>query len=283
MDLELVAGRIKDLPTLPIVVNKIVTLVENPKASAADLAKIVSMDPALTTKILTVVNSAFYSFPRKISTISHAVMILGFGDVKNIALSISVFNIFKGKKSEALNLPEFWKHSIGVGVAARLLGKRVKYPEAEEAFIAGLLHDVGKIVFQRFFSTEYAKVIQYCQSHRIWIREAEKAILDGTDHNDIGEVVGEKWKLPPRLVRVLKYHHTPLASPEADMLTSLVHAGDVFTRIRKIGDGGDGNFIPQLVKEIWYKLKISPEELNKVYLELDDEMQKAMEFLELAK
>ncbi|MDD5091583.1 MAG: HDOD domain-containing protein [Candidatus Wallbacteria bacterium] len=285
MDLEKLAGRIKDLPTLPVVINKIITLVENPKTSAADLAGVVSRDPALTAKILSVVNSAFYGFPRKIATISHAVMILGFGDIKNIALSVSVFDMFKkGRKNPGMNVEDFWKHSIGTGVCSRQLGKRVKYPEAEEAFIAGLLHDVGKIVFLQYLADEYHDVLSLAREEKIWIRDAEMRVLDGSDHCELGGLIAEKWKLPYRLVKVMKFHHEPTDSgDDIDMLTALVHAGDIFARARRIGDGGDGNFVPSLHKEVWYKLKIGASELNKIYEELEEEMKKTEEFLELAK
>jgi len=258
--------------------------VENPKTSASEISKVLSRDPVLAAKILSVVNSAYYGFPRKISTISHAIMILGFNDIKNMALSVSVFDAFKGRQREGLDLEEFWKHSIGVGVCARQLGKRVKYPEAEEAFIAGLLHDIGKIAFQKYMSTEYKDIVQYAVDNNIWITESERRSLEGDDHTSMGGLVAEKWKLPSKLINAITDHHDPV-SPKGDinMLTALVHAGDVFSRIRKIGNGGDNGFIPSLKKEVWYKLEISPEELDKIYLEMDEEMAKTEEFLELTK
>jgi len=284
MKIDILTSKIKSLPTLPVVINKIIKLVENPKTSASEIASVISHDPGLAAKILSVVNSAYYGFPRKISTISHAIMILGFNDIKNIALSISVFDVFKGKQREGLNIEEFWKHSIGVGVCSRQLGKRVKYPEAEEAFIAGLLHDIGKIAFQKYMTDEYARIVKLAQENDLWITDCEKKVLDGLDHTVVGEIIAEKWKLPTKLTKVIASHHNPIdTNGGIDMLTALVHAGDVFARIRKIGNGGDNGFIPSLKKEIWYKLEISSSELEKIYVEMDEEMAKTEEFLGLAK
>lgn len=286
-DLNYLAIKIKDLPTLPVIINKIISLTENPKTSAADIAKVISKDPSLSAKILSIVNSAFYGFPRKIATVSHAIMILGFSDIKNIALSVSVFDIFKNTKITIKDMEKLWRHSIGVGVCAKHLGKRVKYSDTEEAFIAGLLHDIGRIALIKYATKEYIKIKELSNKKNIWMTSAEKIILSDFDHTTLGELIAEKWKLPKRLVKSIRYHHEPQKTSDSienmDMLTCLVHAGDVFARVKKIGDTGDNNIIPKLLKEVWYKLKLNTEELNAIYESIENEMEKTEKFLELVR
>ncbi len=276
---EEVLKKIEQLPTLPMVVTRIMQMVENPKTSAADITKVISLDPALTVKILKLVNSAYYGFPKKITTITHAIMILGFEDVKNIALSVSVFDMFKGDSVEGgFDRVAFWQHSISVGVCAKLLAKRLRHKDPEEAFIAGLLHDIGKIILDQFFHEELVQILREVREKNTLFINAERTLF-GMDHTEIGRIVARKWGLPNEIVDCISAHHDPTASEELDILVSIVHASDIFTRINKIGSGGD-DLVPQLKKEAWTKLKLQPTDLKKIYEELHVEVEKASAFLE---
>jgi putative nucleotidyltransferase with HDIG domain len=279
---EEVLRKIEQLPTLPMVVTRIMQLIENPRTSAAEITKVISLDPALTVKILKLVNSAYYGFPKKITTITHAIMILGFEDVKNIALSVSVFDIFKWDgDEEGLDRVGFWQHAIGVGVCTKLLAKRLRYKNVEEAFIAGLLHDVGKIVIDQFFHNELVEIIKLIKEKNCLFINAERELFD-MDHTEIGRIIGKKWGLPQQIIDCIAYHHDPVMRTDLDILVSMVHASDIFVRIQKIGSGGD-DLVPQLKKEAWEKLKIQPTELKKMYEELHIEVEKADSFLEFTK
>lgn len=278
-----ILDRIEELPTLPQVVTKIMQLVENPRTSAMEITKVISLDPALTVKILKLVNSAYYGFPKKIRTITHAIMILGFEDVKNIALSVSVFDIFKNppENNPEFNRTAFWQHSIAVGVCAKLLARRVRFKNPEEAFIAGLLHDIGKIVLDQFFHDHFAKVINSVETDNILFVNAERRFAE-MDHAEIGKELGNRWQLPIPVLECIGYHHEPAGRGRHNLLVSLVHAADVFVRIQKIGSGWDRQ-IPQLRKEAWAQLNIPPDKLAQVYVELHEEVEKAGEFLKLAR
>jgi len=281
---EQLLKKIESLPTLPIVVTRIMQLVENPKTAAVEISKVVSLDPALTVKILKIVNSAYYGFPKQITTITHAIMILGFEDVKNLALSVSVFDIFKGKAVKdavAFDRTALWTHMIAVGVCTKILAKRLRLKNPEEAFICGLLHDMGKIILDQYFHEDFNKVITCVQEENLLFFNAEKKCIE-VDHTEIGRIVAKKWGLPQCIVDCAAYHHIPTTPNENSLLVSLVHASDVFVRIQKIGNGGDP-LVPQLQKLAWDNLRMQPTDLAKVYEELHEEVKKASAFMEFTK
>ncbi|MEZ7890545.1 MAG: HDOD domain-containing protein [Candidatus Wallbacteria bacterium] len=281
---ETLQKKVETIPTLPVIVTKIMQLVENPKTAAAEITKVVSLDPALTIKILKIVNSAYYGFPKQITTITHAIMILGFEDVKNIALGVSVFDIFKNKNvkdSVDFDRVAFWQHSIGVGACTKLLARRLRYKNPEEAFICGLLHDIGKIILDQYFHDEFNKVIKLVKDENLLFINAERRVND-MDHTEIGRVVTKKWGLPNTIVDSVSFHHNSSADIENNLLVSIVHAADVFCRIQKIGCGGD-MLVPQLQKAAWDYLKLQPSDLAKIYQELAEEVKKADAFMEFTK
>lgn len=281
---EKLLQKIETLPTLPIVVTRIMQLVENPKTAAVEISKVVSLDPALTVKILKIVNSAYYGFPKQITTITHAIMILGFEDVKNIAMGISVFDIFKSKGVKDVvefDRIGFWLHSIAVGSCTKLLAKKLRYKNPEEAFICGLLHDIGKIILDQYFHDEFNAVMKLAQEENLLFINAEKRLND-MDHAEIGRVVAKKWGLPSTIIDCIAGHHNPAACETNQLVVALVHASDVFCKIQKIGNSGD-MLVPQLQKTAWDQLKLQPTDLTKLYEELHEEVKKADTFMEFAK
>ncbi|HOT75510.1 MAG TPA: HDOD domain-containing protein [Candidatus Wallbacteria bacterium] len=281
---EKLLQKIETLPTLPIVVTRIMQLVENPKTAAVEISKVVSLDPALTVKILKIVNSAYYGFPKQITTITHAIMILGFEDVKNIAMGISVFDIFKSKGAKdavEFDRVAFWQHSIAVGSCTKLLAKKLRYKNPEEAFICGLLHDIGKIILDQYFHEEFNAVIKLAKDENLLFVNAEKRLND-MDHPEIGRIVAKKWGLPSTIIDCITSHHNPAACENNQLVVALVHASDVFCKIQKIGNSGD-TLVPQLQKTAWDQLKLQPTDLTKLYEELHEEVKKADTFMEFAK
>src|SRR3954466_7790660 len=146
------------LPTLPTVIAKMLELVDNPKTSASSLSNLIMRDQVLTAKILKMANSSFYAFPRQIATVKLALVVLGFENVKEMALSLSVFNSFKGENNKYFDTSMFWQHSISVGASTRMLARETCYRLAGEAFVAGLLHDIGKVVLNQYLPHEFAQI-----------------------------------------------------------------------------------------------------------------------------
>ncbi len=233
------------LPTLPTVITQMIGLIDNPKTSAKDVASLISTDQALTAKILKLANSAFYGFPREISTVNHAVVVLGFETVKSLGLSVSVLERFAGGRGETdFDRQKFWEHSIGCGVAARMLADKLRYRVQGEAFAAGILHDIGKLILSQYFTDEFAEILALVREEDLYIGKAEEQVLELT-HAEVGHWLAEKWNLPDQLVSAIAFHHTPGRLARGTELPSLIHLADFLCRREKIGDGG-GFRLPNL-------------------------------------
>ncbi len=230
-----VVERIKDLPTLPAVVSKIIEIVDNPSTSATDLNKAISMDQALSARVLKLVNSAFYGFPKRIETLTQAIVILGFNTVRSLALSISMVDFFTGSGTRSyLNYTEFWKHSIATSILARLIAKKGYSSISEETFIAGLLHDIGILVLDQFLHGEYEAVFKTMQEENISLFKAETRF--GITHCDVGKMLATKWNLPDPLLYAVAYHHTPNLAQDFKPIVSTIHIANIGAKI--FGYGG---------------------------------------------
>ncbi|WP_373532050.1 HDOD domain-containing protein [Vampirovibrio sp.] len=211
---EIILKRIRDIPSLPDVVNRILAVISKPNTPASEIAKLISYDPGLTSKVLRMVNSAAYGFQRQISSIQHGIMILGFNNVRGLVLSASIFKLFEGHTHPGgLNHQQFWEHSLGTAVAARLLATSLRIHEADDVFSAAMLHDIGKVVLDVYFKEDYHLVLKQAGQQRMVMHgkpfcQLENAVL-GLTHTDIGSYLAAKWKLPVGITEVIQYHHTP--------------------------------------------------------------------------
>jgi HD-like signal output (HDOD) protein len=271
--------KVQGLPTLPSMLNNINRMVLNPATSAKEVAQVISSDPALTSKVLRVVNSSFYGFPNRITTVSHAIVILGFNTIKSIVLSSTIFDVFRrGAKPGDFDRGEFWKHSIGCGAAAKVLGRRINYPMLEELFIAGLLHDVGKIVLDQYVPDKFGEVVNLVRTRDILISEAETEIL-GVTHADVGAWLFEKWNLSKGLTDTVRCHHNPALAGESQRFAEIIHVADVLVRALRFGNGGDQK-IPAIQESAWRSLGLQESELDGLLSQTAAEIEKAMIFLD---
>lgn len=278
-----VIDRINGLPTLPIIVSKITDLIADPKTVAADIGKAISEDQALSSKVLKMVNSAYYGFPRKITTISQAVVILGFSAIRNLVLSASIVNLFPSDVESDFNRDDFWSHSIATGIAARAVAKRMKLPQLDDAFMGGLLHDIGKLVLDQFFHEEFEKIISIVKEKDCLFIEAEKEAFEiDMDHSRIGGILGEKWNLPVNLVQVVSMHHRPIYAKDNLKVACIVSFADVIVRALGVGSGGDHK-IPKIDDMTWNELGISINMLDKIIKDIDQELSEANFFLNALK
>jgi len=273
--------KVQGLPTLPSMLTNINQMVLNPRTSAKEVAQVISSDPALTSKVLRVVNSSFYGFPNRITTITHAIVILGFNTIKSIVLSSTIFDVFRGSAPSEFDRPEFWKHSIGCGAAAKVLGRRIQYPMLEELFIAGLLHDVGKIVLDQFLPEKFAECLSTARSRDILLVEAEAKIL-GVTHADVGAWLFEKWNLSKGLVETTRCHHNPALAGEHQRFAEIIHVADVLVRAIRFGNGGDAK-IPVILEGAWRSLGLVASEFDELLAQVDAEIERAMVFLDLSR
>jgi putative nucleotidyltransferase with HDIG domain len=233
-----VTESIISLPTLPTVVSKMIELVDNPKTSAASLARLISTDQALTAKILKLANSAYYGFPREISTVNMAIVVLGFNTVKDMGLSLSVFDMFKDTEGDTLfDVSKFWEHSIGCGAASRMMARRLKYRFVGEAFVAGLLHDIGKVILNQYVHKEFMEILTLASLGKVTFDEAEEDII-GTGHAQVGSWLAEKWNLPKIIVESIAFHHEPWEAKTEPLLVAIVTVANYLCHLCKIGMSG---------------------------------------------
>jgi HD-like signal output (HDOD) protein len=221
--------KLADLPPLPTVVMRIMETVNNPDTSAEDLNRLISMDAGLSSKVLRIVNSAYYGFPKRISTITHAVVILGFNTVRNLVLGVSAFGLLTQKSMPyGLNRTQFWEHSVATAVAGSVLAKKrlaKTRSAADEAFVGGLLHDIGSLFLDSYFPVQYAVAMAFAAREKKCAWEAEKMVL-GIDHMTVGRRIAEYWNFPPHLVAMLGGHHEPAKQKEMFDLVATVHVAD---------------------------------------------------------
>ena len=237
--LRQVTEKVIGLPSLPTVVTRLINLVGDPATSARDISQLISTDQALTVKILKVANSAFFGFPRKIATVQLAIVVLGFETVKNLGLSVAVLKRFHAGKAHPLfDRQQFWEHSIGCGVAARMLARKRNRKLEGEAFVAGVLHDIGKLILIEYFPDEFGESLELARDELLTISEAEIKII-GVTHAEIGGWLAEKWNLPESLVQAITHHHKPMNAEEPGEILMITHAANARTRHNHVGQAGD--------------------------------------------
>ena len=276
--LRRIIGRIRDLPTLPRTVLKITELVNDPKSSARDLARVITDDQVLTARLLKLVNSSFYGFPQRIATVTGAIVLLGFDAIRNLLLTTSVFGLFSKKvKEDRFVVEQFWDHSLGVAVGAKVIGEYMRYDKIEELFVSGLLHDIGKIVELLFLSEDFSKVVSAVQDEDILMVEAEQNLLDYT-HAEVGKLLAEKWNMSSKLVNVIACHHLPALAGRFSREAAVVHLADILCRAIDIGSGGD-NKVPPLDKEAWESLQLNINAIEPILDQMESQFQDISPFI----
>ena len=283
MDLKeaknIVIDKVKSLPTLPEVIHKILSLVQGEDATAKALGDLIAYDQAISARLLKVANSAYYGFMREIATVQHAIVVLGFREVKSLVLGITVFDAMKRSSQEAsIKREAFWMHSIGCALAGQLICKKVEKVDADIAFTASILHDLGKLVLDGFFSSDYKGVLERVQTNGVSMVDAEIELM-GFTHADVGGWLCERWKFPPILVSPVCFHHQLEKADVSSMhVTSVAHLADVLCKRSHIGSGGDDKI--QTVHPLAMKnLKLNEDDLNTITEELQEDEEKVKAFL----
>ncbi len=223
---------IQSLPTVPSSLKRVSQIFERPHTTLEEIGRFVAADPALTARVLKMVNSAMYGFPERISSVTHAVMLLGLNVIKGMLLGISIFDIMQKL------MVGLWEHSLGTAIVARQIAEKKGIKDPEEVATAALLHDIGKVILIIEFQQLYEKALHDAVLRHIPIVEAEMAVFNET-HAVVGMWLARKWRFPPNLVEVIGYHHRPRMAKTAPMETAIVHFADVLVRARGCGFAGD--------------------------------------------
>lgn len=198
---------IRDLPTIPIVISEVLAAIDNPNTNAAHLAELIEKDQALTARVLRIANSPFYGYSRAISTIDLAIVIMGLNTLKEIVLSLIIKRFFSKITANMFDAKQFWNYSVYCGAASKLLSKKLGYKITGEAFIAGLMHDIGFLVMIEYFKGDLQKIAQLHEHTKLSHLEAEDLII-GSTHAEIGAWIAERWNFPDNIVESIRNHHT---------------------------------------------------------------------------
>jgi putative nucleotidyltransferase with HDIG domain len=218
--------RIDELLTLPAIAMDVNRMLQNLDTSTKMLSETIQKDQAIVSKILRLVNSAFFGFQSKINTIPHALMVLGFNTVRNAVISISVIDTFSTKNlPEGFDIKEFWKHSVAVAVTSRRLAERTRLSHPDDCFIGGLLHDLGKIILAQFFREIFTNILILRKDEGCSFSEAEKEIIP-IGHDQIGGYLARHWKLTPDLVDAIRYHHSVMTNIYNLDFLLIIHTAD---------------------------------------------------------
>ena len=222
--------RLTNLPTLPEIASRLMTMVNDPLVSTSDVAAIIAQDPSLSSRVLRLSNSAFYGMPGKINTINHAVVLLGFKIITTIVLSLTVFDMFpENKRSRRLfDRKAFWLHSLCCGLVARRLAQHAKKRflfDPEELFCAGLLHDIGKIVLEQYLHEEFHTALAVAKDRKIPQHRAEIECL-GFSHANVAELLTAGWGLPAQISKALAMHHEPGPANQLIDSAGVCHVAD---------------------------------------------------------
>jgi HD-like signal output (HDOD) protein len=222
--------KIEQIPTIPIVSQRIMEISGDEKAPFKDFVAIIEKDQVLAAKILRVANSAFYGFLSRVSSLEHALVILGINEVKSIVLGCSVYNFFSHNKSDAFDRTRFWKHAIICSQVARLLGTHFNTKNDDSLFLTGLIHDIGKVVLDQYLHEEFLQIIEYVSLTKTTFSEAEKKIL-GTTHYQIAARLLKQWRFPDEVIMQILYHHAPWHDKNHGPNSIIIYLANVLTKL----------------------------------------------------
>ncbi len=250
-----IINTVSEFPTLPTIFSTLNDVIANTRSTANDVASVISQDQSAASKILKSANSSIYGFRGRITTVTQAIMYLGFEEVRNLVIALSIIDMFSNSKTSVnLNPVHLWKHSIAVGTITRLIGQTIGIKNLESYFLAGILHDIGKLLFFRFFPDDYIKVLNYAIESGVTEKDAESEIL-GITHTVAGEMLAERWKLPSSIKEGIKYHTTGLVNGKVNLLAGSIHIADITASMLKLGISGD-HIVPEPTFEVWDALAL---------------------------
>jgi putative nucleotidyltransferase with HDIG domain len=242
--LEYIMKRIDTLPSLPNSALRVIQMTKNPETTIKDLQFTIGLDPSLAASILRQANSAYYGYARRISTLTDAIVILGFQTIQGLAMAAAVSPLLK-KKIEGYNIDQegLWKHSMLTAMISLRLSKRLRKPFADIAFTAGLLHDIGKLVLSVYIQEIGPFLLDKLEQEDLSYSELEEKII-GFDHAAIGGFICQSWNLPEDISEPVSYHHKPAQSANFPELTAVIHIANVLAQTLGLGDSADSFLNP---------------------------------------
>lgn len=276
------------LPPLPAVAGRILALTADPESSTQALMEVVKVDQSLTMMILKMANSPFYGLARQVDSLGQALTLLGFREIRNIVLARAVFDSFKHVGPfNGFGIGQFWRHSFVCGLGARIIGAKLGW-QAQDFFLAGLIHDIGKLVMLMTFPTEFSKAIDIAGAGKQMAFEVEKSII-GVSHDEVGMMLLKRWMFPESLIAAVGYHHRPRKAKEKSRLSFVIYAADILAHLDEFPEGSrvacstEGESFDVDVVELFqaYGSGWDPETMGKFFRELAEQKERDSELLEI--
>jgi HD-like signal output (HDOD) protein len=261
----------------PLVYDRLVQVINHPRSGSVDIANVIGEDQGLTGRLLKVVNSAFFSFPRPVDSVAQAVTVVGTSQIRDLALATSVMSMFDGVPEELVNLESFWYHSLACGVTARTIAARRGEDNVERFFVSGILHDIGHLViYMRAGDEAHASLTLARESGRP-LHECEREVL-GCDHAQVGHALLEKWNFPGAFREAVAYHHNPSQASRYPVEASAVHIAEVTAHALEWGRSGE-RFVPPFDPAAWDTLALEADLLPLLLGETERQLEAAVHFM----
>lgn len=234
----------------------------DPNSTLTQVGNVLEKDPDLISRLLRLANSAFYGFPTRIDSVSNAISMIGIQQVQDLVTASSVIELFEGVSPEKLNMESFWRHSLACGVVARTLAISRRSSRPEQFFVAGLLHDIGRLILYIRSPKNTRKIFSRYEEGNALLIDVERDVL-GFDHTQIGEELTRTWNFPPHLVNAIRFHHTPMETNAFQVEASIIHLADFIVHLIELGSTGEQR-IPPLNRSAWKRLDFSTSVLEKL-------------------
>ncbi|MCP4606290.1 MAG: HDOD domain-containing protein [Proteobacteria bacterium] len=276
---------ISDLPTLPTVALEVASLLDDPRSTPKRITEVMKADQVLTSKVLKLVNSAYYGIPGGVSTVERAIAFLGYNTIFQLLIGVSVLEFSRLGGAAGIDIREFWKHSLGVAVAAEMIGRRIGYKNTEELFSAGLLHDLGKLALAKVARQRFSKAVELAKKDGIQLLNAEKEQGLPT-HDKVGMTLAEQWRFPPNLRTAIAAHHRSHAvrcqtvPNNLRALVDVVVLANILCRRFEIGDGGNP-VISDLDDDLVDRLGLLKKDMPQIKGEMTRKVEQSKVFLDL--
>jgi HD-like signal output (HDOD) protein len=272
-------ARSDNLPVLSQVASALLRLVDEPNSSAKLLAQSIEQDPAISAKLLRVANSAYYGH-QNVSSISTAVQLLGMTSIRAMVVGIAYQQVSCGQTvSSSFSNLDFWEHSLAVAIASRLIAKSKLPEQMEELYLAGLIHDVGMLVLDRFLPHKFDLAIQTAFSRGITLHQAETEVL-GYAHDEVGGLLAEKWSLSERLITMIRYHHSPTGAGDLTLHCQIIAAGDAIARLSGYPNNSPDGLIHAYIPAL-SALQLTAEEIEPIRADVIAEVKRAQEIFHI--
>lgn len=263
-----------DLPTIPQVATKVIELLDRPGVELDEVADMILADQVLAARVIKMVNSPLYKPAHEIKSVKRALIYLGFRHIRELAFTCSFVDVFEGRDG-IIDIQSFWEHSFGVGVVAKIIAQRVRYPDSEKAYLVGIVHDIGEVFLSYYRQDAFKSLLDSAQGHPFRLVEKEAEFL-GTSHNEVGLCIARKWNFPKDYCEAIALHHAPGEAVLDPTLCAIVSIADLFCSVRQLDYRGQSWVSFNLAEEpAWGLLKgyaphLAELDVERFCYELDD-------------